>query len=64
DYAHRKIEYSYFEINEQIRAAADANTSGWMLWSPSSRYEISYFTQREKKALTFDLVRETQEYID
>lgn len=64
DYAHRKIEYNYFEINEQIRAAADTNTSGWMLWSPSSRYELSYFRAKERDVLTLDSIRENSEYID
>ena len=64
DYAHRKIEYSYFEINEQIRAATETNTSGWMLWSPSSRYEVSYFTEKEKDVLTLDSTHENQEYIE
>jgi len=64
DYAHRKIEYSYFEINEQIRAATETNTSGWMLWSPSSRYEVSYFTEKEKDVLTLDSTRENPEYIE
>ncbi len=43
DYAHKKRYYKKFEVNEQIRAAQDVNTSGWMLWSPSSRYHIEYF---------------------
>jgi len=64
DYAHRKIEYSYFEINEQIRAAKEINTSGWMLWSPSSRYEISYFVEKERDVLTLDSTRENPEYIE
>ncbi len=43
DYAHKKRYYKKFEVNEQIRAAQDVNTSGWMLWSPSSKYHIEYF---------------------
>ena len=43
DYAHKKRQYNKFEVNEQIRASNDANTSGWMLWSPSSRYNKHYF---------------------
>lgn len=62
DYAHTKIEYSYFEINEQIRAAADTNTSGWMLWSPSSRYELSYFKAKERDVLTLDSTYENPQH--
>jgi hypothetical protein len=43
DYAHTKKHYKKFEVTEQIRAADDINTSGWMLWSPSSRYHMDYF---------------------
>ena len=43
DYAHKKRYYKKFEVNEQIRATQDVNTSGWMLWSPSSKYHIEYF---------------------
>ncbi|MBU1658359.1 putative glycoside hydrolase [bacterium] len=43
DYAHKKREYKKFEINEQMRASDDINTSGWMMWSPSSKYHLSYF---------------------
>jgi hypothetical protein len=64
DYAHTKIAYNYFEINEQIRAAEDTNSGGWMLWSPSSKYKASYFMVEEKSVLTFDSSRGNQEYID
>lgn len=47
DYAHKKRPYKKFEVQEQIRAAEDANTSGWMFWSPSSRYKRSYFLKEE-----------------
>ena len=43
DYAHKKRHYNKFEVTEQIRASDDANASGWMLWSPSSRYHKGYF---------------------
>ncbi len=43
DYAHTKKHYRKFEIKEQIRATQDINASGWMMWSPSSRYHIEYF---------------------
>ena len=43
DYAHTKKYYKKFEVNEQIRATEDVNASGWMMWSPSSKYHINYF---------------------
>ena len=43
DYTHTRNHYKKFEINEQIRATKDTNTSGWMMWSPSSKYHIEYF---------------------
>ncbi|WP_345993958.1 putative glycoside hydrolase [Sulfurimonas sp. HSL-1716] len=43
DYAFDKRYYKRKEIQEQIKACADANTSGWMFWNPSSRYDESYF---------------------
>ncbi len=43
DYAHTRKHYRKFEINEQIRATEDVNTSGWMMWSPSSKYHVNYF---------------------
>jgi len=43
DYSGAKKPYNKLEINEQIRAAKDLNTSGWLFWSPSSRYNLNYF---------------------
>jgi hypothetical protein len=43
DYTRKHKDYKKFEIQEQIRAAKDINTSGWMLWSPSSKYHLEYF---------------------
>ncbi len=43
DYAHKRKYYEEQEIREQIRACNDANTSGWMMWSPSSKYHAHYF---------------------
>jgi len=43
DYAHKKRLYKKNEVQAQIRAANDANTSGWMMWSPSSKYHCNYF---------------------
>ncbi len=43
DYAHKKRNYGNFEVNEQIRATKDVQTSGWMMWSPSSSYHLAYF---------------------
>ncbi|MBW6487586.1 putative glycoside hydrolase [Sulfurimonas sp.] len=45
DYAHTRRDYKKFEIREQIRAVEDINTSGWMMWSPSSRYHMDYFVK-------------------
>lgn len=53
DYAHSKRYYKKFEVREQIRAAEDINTSGWMMWSPSSKYDIACFTKdNEQHPLT------------
>ncbi len=43
DYAHKRRYYKKEEIRDQIRATEDINTSGWMMWSPSSRYHNEYF---------------------
>jgi len=43
DYAHKKRPYNKYEVTEQIRATDDSNTSGWMFWSPSSKYHKCYF---------------------
>jgi len=42
DYAHKKRYYRKFEVNEQMRAANEINTNGWMMWSPSSKYHSYY----------------------
>ena len=47
DYTKRKKSYRKFEISEQIRAAEDINASGWMMWSPSSRYHLNYFRKED-----------------
>jgi hypothetical protein len=51
DYAHNKRDYKKFEVQEQIRGALDANTSGWMVWSPSSRYHLEYFQEEKKEEI-------------
>jgi len=43
DYAHKRRFYRKFEIQEQIKATQDVNTSGWMMWAPSSKYNIDFF---------------------
>lgn len=48
DYAHKRRYYKKEEIREQIRATDDINTSGWMMWSPSSRYHAEYFDAAQK----------------
>jgi len=47
DYAHTKKCYKKFEIKEQIRATTDVKTSGWMMWSPSSKYNLEYFNPKD-----------------
>lgn len=42
DYRKKRRPYKKFEIQEQIRATQDIDTNGWMLWSPSSKYNIAY----------------------
>lgn len=39
DYAHSRKHYTEKRIAEQIQAAQESATSGWMLWNPSSRYK-------------------------
>lgn len=48
DYAHTRKHYRKFEVNEQMRASRDINTSGWMMWSPSSKYHLEYFERTKK----------------
>ncbi len=43
DYTHKRRPYKKFEVQEQIRAADNIKTNGWMMWSPSSKYHINYF---------------------
>ena len=43
DYTDSRVHYKADEIKKQIQAADDANTSGWMLWSPSSKYDLNVF---------------------
>ena len=38
DYAFTRVNYTEYHIAQQILATDDTNTSGWMLWNPSSRY--------------------------
>lgn len=55
DYAHSKREYKKFEIREQIKAAEEIKTSGWMMWSPSSKYDINHFATQDKDTLALRL---------
>ena len=43
DYTTSEVFYGKKEIKEQIRATDEHNVSGWMMWSPSSRYTLNYF---------------------
>ena len=45
DYSSRKKRYRDYEIQQQLLAAKDAGTNGWMMWSPSSKYKVSYFEE-------------------
>ena len=45
DYTKRKKHYKKFEVQEQIRAADNIGTNGWMLWSPSSKYHLEYLNK-------------------
>ncbi len=42
DYNQKRKEYEKFEIQAQIQATQKADTNGWMMWSPSSKYHIDY----------------------
>lgn len=42
DYKKKRRPYEKFEVQEQIKATHDAQTNGWMMWSPSSKYNSSY----------------------
>jgi len=45
DYTRRKKEYKREEIQAQIKATEDAQTDGWMMWSPSSKYTLDYLIE-------------------
>ncbi len=49
DYTSSNVFYREKEIKEQIRATDDHNASGWMMWSPSSRYTLDYFQKNIKE---------------
>ena len=38
DYAFGHINYTEYQIAQQIKAANETGTDGWFLWNPSSRY--------------------------
>ena len=42
DYTLKRRRYEKEEIQAQIRATEDIGTNGWMLWSPSSKYNKEY----------------------
>ena len=48
DYTKSRQDYKKFEVREQIRATENINTSGWMMWSPSSKYHLDYFEPSKK----------------
>lgn len=49
DYTSSSVFYRKKEVKEQIRATDDHNTSGWMMWSPSSRYTLDHFQKNIKE---------------
>jgi len=42
DYTSSRKAYKRKEIQAQIKATDDIGTNGWMLWSPSSKYNLDY----------------------
>ena len=64
DYAHKRRHYKKDEIRDQIRATEDINASGWMMWSPSSKYHAEYFNptlHKEGSEIPFNSLRKTLE---
>lgn len=49
DYRKKRLHYGTFEVQEQIKAADDLRTNGWILWSPSSKYKKEYFLSEEEE---------------
>jgi len=45
DYTRRKKAYEKKEIQAQIKATEDIGTNGWMMWSPSSKYNPQYLSK-------------------
>lgn len=50
DYTQLKKIYTRKEIQAQIKASEDVGANGWMLWSPSSKYNIDYLLSKSFKA--------------
>ena len=64
DYAHKRRHYRKKEVRDQIRATENINTSGWMMWSPSSKYHADYFTStlhKEGSDVPFNSLRKVLE---
>jgi len=64
DYAHKRRHYKKDEIRDQIHATEDINTSGWMMWSPSSKYHAEYFKPtlyKDGSEIPFNSLRKTLE---
>ena len=47
DYKKQRLKYGKKEIQAQIKACDDTNTNGWMLWSPSSKYNPQHYKASE-----------------
>jgi hypothetical protein len=43
DYTSKHRPYKKFEVQQQMRATKSIPTNGWMMWSPSSKYNVNYF---------------------
>lgn len=57
DYAHSRKFYKKKEIRDQINASRDAQTNGWLIWNPSSRYYFNAFVENERTLEEVDVVQ-------
>ena len=66
DYTSRKKRYRDYEVQQQILAAKDAGTDGWMMWSPASKYKISYFQLQkpDQQVITASSLRKNKNQAD
>ena len=57
DYTEKRRHYRKFEVNEQMRATQNTKTSGWMMWSPSSKYHLNYFKSNKEGDASVSKIR-------